>query len=118
MKKKARFTHYGKSYNFIGAVPKKNVEIVRIFLQRLCDGMPGVGGFGTSGSHNVGGGHLGFDLSLCKLRMDHNKKAQDLIREAANVCRIPWLEKVLLKTEPEYNQFIFSTDGELWAIVW
>ncbi|MCX6765756.1 MAG: hypothetical protein NT136_02245 [Candidatus Moranbacteria bacterium] len=116
-KRKTRFFHYEKPYNFIGKVPAQHIEAVRIFLQRLSDGIPNVGFFGTSGAYRMKDGSLGFDLRLHALRTNH-KKAHSLIKQVSQTCKTPWLERVLLKTEPEYNQFIFSTDGELWAVVW
>jgi hypothetical protein len=118
MKKKARFHHYSKPYAFIGKVPKKYIEVVRIFLRRLSEGIPGIGLFGTSGVRSLDGGPISFDLRLPVLRMEHNEKAQKLIREASEACCIPWLEEALLKTEPEYTNFIFSPDGELWGVIW
>jgi len=117
-KEKPRYHHYHKPYRKIGKIPEKALDEVKSLLLNLCEGMPGIGSFGTSGTHELSDGAIGFDLRLDVLRMEHNSEAQNLIKEAAKKYDIPWLVKELLERKTEDNLFIISLDGELHAIVW
>jgi len=112
------YFQYGKAYQEIGAIPEKAMKDVKDLFSGLCDGIRGIGSFGTSGSRKLKDGAIQYDLRLFALRMEHNKKAHDLIREIVKKHDIQWLEYELLKKKEENNLFIISSDNKLWGIVW
>ena len=112
------YYHFGKPYEKVGTIPEKAIERVKELFFNLCNGMPGIGSFGTSGSRTIDDGAVQYDLSLDRLRMDHYEKVHDMIRKLAAEYDLPWLENELLEKEPGNNYFIISPNGELWGIIW
>ena len=112
------YTHFGKPYVKVGSIHKEALSQVRSFLMQLSEGIDGVGCFGTSGAHNMDNGSVGFDLRLQSLRADYNGKARQMVEDISARHHLPWLADVLLHSEPQYNLFIISPDGEVWAIGW
>jgi hypothetical protein len=115
---KNRYFHYEKPYELAGKIPEAGMAEVKKFLIDLCEGIPGVGCFGTGGAHTMKNGAIDFDLRLFALRMRYNKKAQEMVTEISEKYDTPWLKHLLLEKEPEDNLFIISPDGEVWSIIW
>lgn len=116
--KKPRYTHYDKPYELIGKIPEEGIIEIRRLFKNLSNGMPGMGGFGTSGASTGKDMVTSLDLQLEILRMEHNKGVHDLIRKLSEKYNIPWMSNLLLEKKPEDNLFIIAPDGEVWAIRW